>query len=237
MAPLPSHIPDTTKFTTFLRNVVGIGVGYLPDTSPLIQHAFDYSLDLVNLDLGSAVAQNTSWSPYELAIYNLGAHTLIEYAPDVSYALSSLTWSGGIVRGVTTDPHSIQPGDSVRLIGVSPLGYSGGAPNAQLTVTEVTDNTHFGYQMPRNPGTATLLSNAAVQEQFFANVRQKLKLNSFVPGVVGSTSDLSTSVGLDNPDFFKHLTLADLQLLKTPYGRQYLSLAQKYGPTIWGLTR
>ena len=33
----------------------------------------------------------------------------------------------------------------------------------------------------------------------------------------------------------KDFTLANLQNLKTPYGRQYLAWAQAYGP-LWGLS-
>jgi hypothetical protein len=34
----------------------------------------------------------------------------------------------------------------------------------------------------------------------------------------------------------QRLTLAQLQNLKTPYGREYLALAQSYGPNVWGLS-
>jgi hypothetical protein len=228
-----NHTPSLSGFTTFVRNVVGIPAGYLPDASPVLQHTLDHSLDTVNLDIGViAPGQRTSWSPYELATYNLAAHLLLEFADDVAYPLSVLSWAAGLVTGVTSVPHTIMPGDQVKLVAVSPLAYAPGA----VTVTDVTDNTHFGYRIPRDPGTATLLAGASVQSYYFAKLRKDLKLNTFVPGVVSSTSDLSTSVGLDNPDFFKNLTLDQLQLLKTPYGQRYLAIAQKYGPTVWGLT-
>ena len=34
----------------------------------------------------------------------------------------------------------------------------------------------------------------------------------------------------------KNFTLANLQALKDPYGRQYLALAQSYGPETWGMS-
>lgn len=73
---------------------------------------------------------------------------------------------------------------------------------------------------------------------YFAHLRSSQGYNmiSFVAGVVSSTGDQGTAVGLLNPDFMKNLTLADLQYLKDPFGRQYLAFAQRYGPTIWGLT-
>lgn len=236
MAALPDHTPDVVKFTTFLRNVAQIPTGALPDAAPVIQHAFDAALDMVNLDLGIAVAQATSWSPYELAVYNLATHYLVEYAADQSYPLSALTWQAGIATATTVTPHGLLPGDQVRIVGVSPLAYAGPAPAAGVTITDVIDNVHIGYHLARNPGQAVLLSGAAAQALYFACARRAFRLSSFVPGVVGSTSDLSTSVGLDNPDFFRNLTLDQLQLLKTPWGRNYLAIAQKYGPGVWGLT-
>lgn len=58
---------------------------------------------------------------------------------------------------------------------------------------------------------------------------------AFQPGVVTSAGDQGTSTSLLNPEFMKELTLANLQNLKTPYGRQYLAFAQSYGP-LWGLS-
>ncbi len=72
-------------------------------------------------------------------------------------------------------------------------------------------------------------------QTFFTNARQNYGINNFVAGVVSSTSDESTSTALKNPDFMSGLTLMDLQNLKTPYGRQYLMIAQQFGP-LWGLT-
>jgi hypothetical protein len=35
------------------------------------------------------------------------------------------------------------------------------------------------------------------------------------------------------PDFFKDLSLADLQMLQDPWGRRYLMIAQQFG-SLWG---
>lgn len=72
-------------------------------------------------------------------------------------------------------------------------------------------------------------------QTFFADARKAYGINNFVPGVVQSSEDESTSETQLVPDFFKTLTLSNLQNLKTPYGRQYLAIAQDYG-TLWGLT-
>jgi hypothetical protein len=73
-------------------------------------------------------------------------------------------------------------------------------------------------------------------QTYFASLRSQFNIGAFVPGVVSSAGDVSTSAGLVVPDWAQNLQISDLQLLKDPYGRQYLALAQKYGPTIWDLS-
>lgn len=75
-----------------------------------------------------------------------------------------------------------------------------------------------------------------VGQTYFSDAREKLGIAAFTAGVIASSSDEGTSQTMTVPDAFKGLTIDDLQRLKTPYGRQYLALAQKYGPSIWGLT-
>ncbi len=71
---------------------------------------------------------------------------------------------------------------------------------------------------------------------YWADLRTALKINNFIPGWVSSSADQGTSEAMTVPDFFKNLTFADLQLSRDPYGRQYLAYAQKYGPSLWGLS-
>ena len=73
-------------------------------------------------------------------------------------------------------------------------------------------------------------------QTFFAQIRTQFKLTSLVPGPVLASGDQATSETLLLPDFFKGLTLSQLDLLKTPYGRDYLGYAQDYGPTIVGVS-
>lgn len=70
---------------------------------------------------------------------------------------------------------------------------------------------------------------------FFAYSRKQYNIAGFVGGVIQSAGDESTSQSMVVPEQFKQLTISDLQNLKTPYGRQYLAIAQRYG-TIWGVT-
>lgn len=70
---------------------------------------------------------------------------------------------------------------------------------------------------------------------YFEDLRKAFGINKFSAGVVASTSDVSTSTSLLNPDFMRGLTFGDLQMLKTPYGRAYMAMAQSQG-TLWGLS-
>lgn len=72
-------------------------------------------------------------------------------------------------------------------------------------------------------------------ESVFAVTRDKLKLNDFTAGVITGASDNATSAQRLVPDFFKDLSLADLQMLKDPWGRRYLMIAQQFG-SLWGLS-
>lgn len=144
--------PNVTDFTTFLRTTALIDVAYLPDNSPVIAMAFQIAMGTVYQGLALAGPPF-----YVLAVYNLGADRVINFAQD-------------------------QP-----------------------------DRT------------------------FFADLRFKLKIDDFVPGVITSSNNVSTGQSMLNPEFMKTLTLADLQNLKTPFGRTYLSIAQQVG-VIWGVS-
>lgn len=83
------------------------------------------------------------------------------------------------------------------------------------------------------------LVNYAPDQQgrdYFQDLRKKLNINGFVSGVISGSSDQGTSQQLVVQEAAKNFTLANLQSLKTPWGRQYLAFAQTYGPTSWGLS-
>jgi hypothetical protein len=143
--------PTLSGFIVFIRNMMQIPTGILPDNNQVISSSFDYAMATVNQLL------LTVDLAYQNAVYNLAGDILINFGQDVT------------------------------------------------------------------PSTV------------FADIRTAYKINSFVPGIVSSTSDNGTSTSLATPDFFKDLTLSDLHLMKTPYGRAYLSIAQKAG-YLWGIT-
>lgn len=71
---------------------------------------------------------------------------------------------------------------------------------------------------------------------YFADKRDKWHINEFVSGVIQSSGDESTNNSMVVQEAAKNFTIANLTQLKDPYGRQYLSLAQSYGPSTWGLS-
>ena len=73
-------------------------------------------------------------------------------------------------------------------------------------------------------------------QTFFQTNRKDFKLGSFVSGVLSASNDENTGVQLVVPEAFKKLSLGNLDLLKTPYGQEYLMYIQQYGPTIVGVS-
>lgn len=72
-------------------------------------------------------------------------------------------------------------------------------------------------------------------ESVFADFRSKFGLNDFKAGVITGAGDNATSAQRLVPEFFKDLSLADLQMLQDPWGRRYLMIAQQFG-SLWGLS-
>jgi len=70
---------------------------------------------------------------------------------------------------------------------------------------------------------------------YWSDLRSTFNINNFIGGVINFSSDQSTSQGIAVSDFLKSMTLGDLQNLKTPWGRMYLSIAQNIG-TLWGIS-
>lgn len=59
--------------------------------------------------------------------------------------------------------------------------------------------------------------------------------NAWTAGVVQASSDETSSTTLAVTEQMKDLTIGDLERLKTPFGRAYLAIAQKFG-TLWGIS-
>ena len=140
--------------------------------------------------------------------------------------LAGFQWFITSIMGINT---TVLPANSTVITWVYNLAIS--TVNQSLAVAGVYDTAVY------NLAGDFLINFAQDQtgQTFFTNLRATFHINDFVAGVVSSTSDESTSTVLEIPEQFKNLTIADLQNLKTPYGRLYLSIAQKYG-TLWGIS-
>jgi hypothetical protein len=159
--------PTLGGFIMFVTDVMKPTVYFVPATSPYVSYSYDYALQFVNAALASVPGVTGAWTLYAMAVYNLAADTLINFAQD----------------GVSDPPY----------------------PNSD------SDTKYWSY------------------------LRQQFKINTFIPGVLTSSSDESSSVGYQVSDQFAGYTIANLQNLKTPYGRQYLGIAGSWG-TQWGIS-
>jgi hypothetical protein len=92
---------------------------------------------------------------------------------------------------------------------------------------------NFAQDLP----SAAIIDGSQPPMPFFAWTRKQFNLNGFVSGAITASSDNGTSASFDVPDWAKKLTVSQLSNLQTPYGRQYLGIAQAYGPSIVGLSR
>lgn len=111
---------------------------------------------------------------------------------------------------------------------------SGGLSIYALCVYNLAGSNLLAYAQDQNGAPPVPGSNPPTP--FFAWTRKQFNINGFISGVVQSSSDEGTSVSLVVQEAAKNFTLANLQQLKDPYGRQYLAFAQSYGPTTVGMS-
>lgn len=217
--------PNVTDFTTFLRTVAGIPATFLPDDSPWIPDALQVAQDTINPDLMTAIPNEATW-----AVYNLGTDRIINWAPDQTLALTSLTWLNDVVTVVTAAAlaPNLVVGEEFQTIlaGQNPTGYSG------TVRAQVLNGSSFTYDLASDPGSIT--APGTYTAGYFAGLRASFNLNAPAVGVVTASSDEATSTTLINPEQLKMLTLMDMRRLKTPFGREYLEWAQSYGTQLFG---
>lgn len=166
--------PTEGGFVTFVQNVLQPPSYFDPTTSVYVVYAYDFAIQWVTQQLQQVpnLAGPSAWNMYSIAVYNLAADSLINFAQD-------------------------QPDD------------------------------------PPVPNTVSALNPNGLQ--YWAWLRSKYDILSFFPGVVQSTSDEGTSASYLVPNQFSQFSVADLNQLKTPFGRTYLGIAQSWG-SVWGLT-
>jgi hypothetical protein len=75
-------------------------------------------------------------------------------------------------------------------------------------------------------------------QTYFTNARSSTGYNLISPsmGLVTTTFDQGTGATVASPKWAAGMTIAQLEMYRTPWGRAYLSFAQSYGPSIVGLT-
>jgi len=83
---------------------------------------------------------------------------------------------------------------------------------------------------------ALYLATDAPGQTYFVDTRRKLRLGDLSVGVIAAASNQATSMGQVNPRNLQELTLAELRLLKTSYGRRYIEIAQAFGSGLFGVS-
>ncbi|SDH09540.1 hypothetical protein SAMN05216466_10781 [Paraburkholderia phenazinium] len=145
-----------------------------------------------------------------------------------------VTWNGGTNSG-TVSPAPPEAINAASALTLSP--YLQWAFNIAIGVTLIPPATlpAILYVMAvYNFGMHQLLKIGQDQpgQTFFTAQRAAFKLLSFIAGPVAASADQSTSNTLVTADFLKGLTMSGLDLIKTPWGQEYLAYSQMYGPNI-----
>lgn len=216
--------PNLADFITFCQ-AQGVLAGYLAPASDYYAWALKHAVDTVlEIPLIPGIE-------YVIAVYNFGMHWLVCNAQDVEgLAVSAMAWSSGAVLVTAAAALGFDVGKAiaVQVGAVIPLPYNG------CYSAQVIGSAQFAYALETNPGPVT--NEGVFGFQFFANLRKQFNLLSLVAGPVESSGDQGTNQKLVVPDFFKTITLSDLDMLKTPWGQRYLAYAQKAGPTVVGVS-
>jgi len=71
---------------------------------------------------------------------------------------------------------------------------------------------------------------------FFADARTQYGILSFIGGIISSTADQNSSNAIATSDLLKDLSVSDLDVLKTPWGREYAGYAQNFGRYVVGVS-
>lgn len=88
----------------------------------------------------------------------------------------------------------------------------------------------------QDPAGAPDVPGSTPPAKYFANARNVYKIFGFIGGVIQEAHDDNTGQSMAVPDSLKNLTIANLQMLKTPWGRYYMGIAQSFGPNVWGIS-
>lgn len=221
--PLVPNLPD---YLTFLTSAVGIPVVNLPP---------DFT--------GTASVDGSTTT---LTVLTVLTGTL--YVGAALYDAAGFIPQGATITGLLTGTGGV----GTYTMSSASTGISAGEPvgaynNTVIATFEVANDT-VNCTINASPRLYTLavynfatdrLLNFALDipnQTYFSDFRVKFNINDRSPGTVASASDNGTSSAFLNPEFMRDLTVRDLQMLKTPYGRAYAEFAQDYGSVIWGVS-
>lgn len=110
-------------------------------------------------------------------------------------------------------------------------------PNKQIVYSQMVYNLATHYLVTSAPDTDVPYKHDNEQKPiyYFQYARQSFGLNTFWAGVVEETHDETTGTKLHIPENLDNMTIADIDLTKTPWGRTYLGQAQKWN-SPWGIS-
>lgn len=212
-------------------------------TNPTAPNIGDFSAFVLNQ--GVPPADLPSGTLTTVTVDTLGDLTAVSTAGTVAAGMALVgtglntyiaTWTGtsGTVSPAPTAPVAIASASTYSQY----LAWAFGAAVA-ITLMPPPGMPAIEYVMAvYNYGMHKLLKVGQDQtgQTFFADQRKAFNLLSFKAGPVGASADQATSQTLVTPDFLKGLTMGDLDLLLTPWGREYLDYSQAYGPSIVGVS-
>jgi hypothetical protein len=80
-----SSQPTIGGFLSFITNIMAVPAGVIDPANPpnTVTWAFDFALQFVNRHLTVVPSIPGAWTMYEIAVYNIAADTLINWAQDV----------------------------------------------------------------------------------------------------------------------------------------------------------
>lgn len=140
------------------------------------------------------------------AAYLPDGSDVFSYAYDMAYATVNMAFLGV--------PGPIYQQMVYNLAGHFLVLWAQDDPNSPAYPYQTVDNVEYGY---------------------FQWIRKQNNMLGPITGTVQAASDEGTSTSLVVPDQAKNLTLAQLMLTTTPWGRFYLGYAQDPG-TLWGIS-
>lgn len=215
----PPCKPNLTDYVGFLYGQVEIPPDNLPTASGIATSGSTTNLADTDQTWTVDQWQSTALNPYIVTDTSQETWARIASSDATSVTFNAL-------------PNPINVGDAYWItpaVVTTSLYIALQTVNLQLCVTGLYEIAVYNLAADRLINYANDIPN----QTYFKQLRTTLKINAISLGVITSASDQGTAAAITNPEQFKNFTLGDLQNLKTPQGRAYLSIAQDVG-SIWG---